>query len=174
MQQALLLADGILLFVVVIAAAVVDARVRRIPNVLVACGAAGKLLLLVGEGLLAGDGAREIGLDLGLALVGAVGIALFMLIMYWLPGRKADAQGAGGAESAQGRPLIGGGDIKLMATVALWFDFKKAMIILALSCVFALVVALIRNRGKLEPAASFPFAPYIAVATAVVFLGTLL
>ena len=101
MQQALLLADGILLFVVVIAAAVVDARVRRIPNVLVACGAAGRLLLLVGEGLLAGDGAREIGLDLGLALVGAVGIALFMLIMYWLPGRRADAQGAGGAESAQ-------------------------------------------------------------------------
>ena len=164
MLQALLIVDKLLLFVVVIWAAVVDARVWRIPNALVACGAVGKLLLMVGEGLLAGDGVAALGRSLGLALLSALGVLLFMLLATLLLRKGA----------ADDDSPIGGGDIKLMCTVALWFDFTAALTILALACVIALVVALIRSRGQLRLLGGFPFAPYIAIATAVVFLGPLL
>lgn len=137
-----------------LAAAWVDVRERRIPNVLVACMAACALVEIaltsivapfISPGSLA-SWSERVGWALGvLLLVGLIEVA-------WR--RHCERHG------------IGFGDIKLLSALALWLG-PTICIVFAASCAFALAVELPRGRT------SFAFGPYIATVGCVCLAVTI-
>lgn len=59
-----------------------------------------------------------------------------------------------------GKQTIGGGDIKLLFALGIYFDFYDNLFFLLLSCVLGLLYLLITNKYK----ELFPFAPYICLS----------
>ena len=57
---------------------------------------------------------------------------------------------------------MGGGDIKLLAVLGLYFRFPCCLLLLVLSCVIGLVLAFITIRA--EKSTPFPFGPAISIA----------
>lgn len=139
----------LLLFSVLIAASLVDLEVGLIPDRLLAAGAAGFLLLALPEGAAA----------LPLLARGALGAAsLFvpMLLLVLL------------FDKLTGRDTMGGGDLKLLALLGLYFGWQLGLLLLILSCLLGLLLALI--LGKAKPNTPFPFGPALAAAAWLTFL----
>ena len=70
-------------------------------------------------------------------------------------------------ERVTGRESMGGGDIKLYALAGLYLGFEKALLVVFLSCVFALVASAITacgSHGERGLSRQLPFGPAIAVA----------
>lgn len=67
---------------------------------------------------------------------------------------------------------IGGGDIKLFLSLALWLGFAQALLVVMLACVFVLLGVLVRKIFYLVPCSgSVPMAPAIACAYGVLLVG---
>ncbi len=97
-----------------------------------------------------GWGLREILLHLAAALCFGGGVMLIGLLV----------------GKALKKESLGGGDVKLFAVMGLYLGFVGSLFALMLSCVFGLLLALVK-RGE---EGRIPFGPAIAAATAVMLL----
>lgn len=75
-----------------------------------------------------------------------------------------------------GRESMGGGDIKLLAVVGLYFGFIGTLFVMILSCIMGLIFNVMRGRRGSEDAEAgsgkeFPFGPWIAIAAAIVLFA---
>ena len=97
----------------------------------------------------------EIGIHVAAALVFGGGVLVLSLVM----------------DHVMHRDTLGGGDIKLLAVVGLYFGFVGTLFVLILSCVLGLAFNMYlmkKSNNKKE----FPFGPWIAAASAVIlFVG---
>jgi leader peptidase (prepilin peptidase)/N-methyltransferase len=97
--------------------------------------------------------------DLGSAVIGAAAGYLSLWSVYW------------GFKAATGKDGMGFGDFKLLAAVGAWLGWQMLpLVVLASSCVGAIVgisLMLIAKHGRNVP---IPFGPYLAVAGAVALL----
>ena len=67
-----------------------------------------------------------------------------------------------------GKESLGGGDIKLLAVVGLYFGFIGTLFVVILSCIAGLVFNIAAKRRE----RAFPFGPWIAAAAvAMLFVG---
>ena len=66
--------------------------------------------------------------------------------------------------------VLGGGDVKLLAALGLWLGPSSGLVMLLSACMLACTVQLVCRlvRGCAPP---FPFAPYLACASALVLIG---
>lgn len=135
-----------------------DLRSRRIPNLCVAAAAAVRLVWLSAMCFM---GRIPIGEIVFFAASGAgVGVALLLFALAF--------------ERLTGREGMGGGDIKLYAVAGLYLGAEKTLVVVLISCVFALVVAFLTRRSHAGEAAlsrTLPFGPSIAAAIVVVALA---
>ena len=67
-----------------------------------------------------------------------------------------------------GKESMGGGDIKLLAMLGLYFTLPECLLLLLFSCVIGLVMAAI--LVKLKSGKAFPFGPAISIAAFIVLL----
>ena len=66
-----------------------------------------------------------------------------------------------------GKESMGGGDIKLLAVVGLYFGFIGTLFVMIISCILGLVFSIAaRRKGK-----AFPFGPWIAMAAVIVLFA---
>lgn len=89
-------------------------------------------------------------------LLGSLFIALPLLLLVQL------------ADRILGRESMGGGDIKLLFMVGLYFPWQLNLFLLILACILGLALAMV--LGKAKPGTPFPFGPAIAVAAWLVML----
>jgi leader peptidase (prepilin peptidase)/N-methyltransferase len=66
------------------------------------------------------------------------------------------------------RDSMGGGDIKLMAVLGLYFSAPECLLLLIIACVVGIVVA--RVMMSVEEDAPFPFGPALSVAAYITLL----
>ena len=163
-------------------AAWVDLRQRRIPNAVVLGLAA---LWLAWRGALgAAAGAAALPAEGLVGAAAAFGAAFAQAAPFGLPtafeGLLAFALAC---EALTKREALGGGDVKLMAALALFLGPGRSAVCLLVACVAALVgaagAALCRRSAAGEPtpggvapapAGTFPFAPALAIGAAVALL----
>lgn len=173
-------------------AAWVDLRQRRIPNAVVLGLAA---LWLAWRGALgAAAGAAALPAEGLVGAAAAFGAAFAQAAPFGLPtafeGLLAAVVLGGGmlafalaCEALTKREALGGGDVKLMAALALFLGPGRSAVCLLVACVAALVgaagAALCRRSAAGEPtpggvapapAGTFPFAPALAIGAAVALL----
>lgn len=125
----------------------IDAREQILPDGLLLAGAALRLAFwaLAGFSLPA----------LGRMALGAVSVSVPLLVLSLVMDRVL------------GRESMGGGDIKLLAVLGLWFPWQQMLLLLMAACVLGILGALItRARGR-----AFPFGPYIALAALITRLA---
>lgn len=131
----------------------IDIRRRIIPNRAVALLAAGWAVLVLAALLL--DSAVHDLIVRG--VIGAVGLGGLSLASALL------------LERASGRMELGGGDVKLLAALGLYFGFEKGLIMLLIACVLAVFAAILSSlRNKRRPFIrrdGVPFAPALSMAT---------
>ena len=154
---------SVALFVLVVAAAsVVDARERRIPNVLVGAAAA---LWVAARALLG-------------AASGSVASAIAARMLPWGLTAFDGVTGAlvlgGGAllaaaafEALTGRSAMGGGDVKLLAVIGLFMGLGRGLVCLFVACVVAVAVSALRRIVGFSGDGTFPFAPALLAGVAV-------
>lgn len=94
------------------------------------------------------------------SLIGGFAIAIPLLIVVLL------------AEKMMGREAMGGGDLKLIFLLGLYFGWKLNLLCLFFSCVFGIIFGLTsaKAREKNEDAKVFPFGPAIAAGAWVTVL----
>lgn len=125
----------------------IDAREQILPDGLLIAAAVVRLVFWVIEGhsLLA----------LGGMAIGALSISVPLLLLSLL------------MDKVLGRESMGGGDIKLMAVLGLYFPWQQMVFLLLASCLVGIVGGLISaKRGK-----PFPFGPYIALGAIITRLA---
>ncbi len=129
----------------------VDLDVQEIPNRFLAAAAAARFcyLLWQGGGAAAGLALCAQALWHGLALGGAV-LALSLVM-----------------DRVLHRESMGGGDIKLLAVLGLYFTIPEALLLLVLACVLGIVLALLLEAKK---GTAFPFGPALSAAAWLVLL----
>lgn len=126
----------------------VDLDIQEIPDELLAVSAVLRLILLVvAEGVSASLLAH-----LWPALVLGGGVLALSLFM----------------DKVLGKESMGGGDIKLLFMLGLYFSFGECLLLLVLSCVLGLALAGILGAKK---GAAFPFGPAIAGAAWLVLMA---
>ena len=126
-----------------LAVALADAAKRIIPDLLLAALAANRLVWL----LLLGEEVKTAALS---ALGGcAVAAALLGLVL--------------AGEKLTGQELMGGGDIKLMFALGLYFDWPRQLLTLLVGCLLGLVWAAAGRRGR---GTAIPFGPFLALGAA--------
>jgi leader peptidase (prepilin peptidase)/N-methyltransferase len=140
----------VLLLGVMLAASLADLKGRVIPNVLIVCGIAVRVIwCLLSSEVLA---------NLLWSVLGGIVVALPVLLIVVLMDRRT------------GRSNMGGGDIKLFFVAGLFFPWQQGLLLLFVACLVGILYALISYRGQASPAAAVPFGPAIALATWVVVL----
>jgi leader peptidase (prepilin peptidase)/N-methyltransferase len=72
------------------------------------------------------------------------------------------------ADKITGKETMGGGDIKLLFMVGLYFDWRLNLMLLIFACFLGLLLALL--MGKAKPGTPFPFGPAIGAAAFLVML----
>lgn len=136
-----------------------DLRSRRIPNPCVAAAATVRLAWLVA---LVCMGKASVG-EIGYYVASGVGVGVALLLF------------ALAFERLTGREGMGGGDVKLYAVAGLYLGVELALVVVLLSCVFALAAAFLTRRshtGEGGFSRALPFGPAIAVAFVVTALAT--
>lgn len=93
---------------------------------------------------------------LGRGLFGALAVTLPLLLLVLL------------ADKVLKRDTMGGGDIKLIFMIGLFFDWQQNLLLLIAACILGLLLALI--LGKARPNTQFPFGPALAGAAWLVML----
>ncbi len=78
-------------------------------------------------------------------------------------------------EKISGKTAMGGGDIKLMFTIGLFFDWKLNIIILILACIIGIIFALVKRPDKTDEEmhgqqGAFSFGPALALSAWIVML----
>ena len=68
------------------------------------------------------------------------------------------------------RETMGGGDIKLMFMIGLFFDWKLNVLIIILACILGIVFAVFRQKNSSGGERAFPFAPALCSAAWLVML----
>jgi prepilin signal peptidase PulO-like enzyme (type II secretory pathway) len=144
-----LAAQNLILTVLLLIMALVDADIGIIPNKLLLAifldfliwlpyTSAGNLWLDMGSGLLSG-------------LCASVPLLIISLILDRLLKRES----------------MGGGDIKLFFVIGLFFPIKCILFLLIVSCLFGIVFALVRKKDsrQSDQQRTFPFGPAIAAGT---------
>ena len=138
------------LFALLLAACVTDIRSRIIPNRVVAAVAALWVAWRIALGVLAG--AFDVAAIAG-GIAGALAFAAGLLAFTAL------------AERRTGKLMMGGGDVKLLAAVALFLGLQGALVALFAACVVSFAYAAMRSsRG-------IPFAPCILCGTLLALLA---
>ena len=66
------------------------------------------------------------------------------------------------------KDTMGGGDIKLLAVLGLYFSFAECLLLLILACVIGIVIASVLM--KVESDAAFPFGPALSLAAWITML----
>lgn len=139
----------LLLFSLLLALSLVDLEVGLIPDGLLITGALGWLALALPDpdpaGVLRRGGA------------GAATLFVPMLLLVLL------------ADRVTGRETMGGGDLKLLALLGLYFGWQQGLLLMILSCLLGLILAAL--LGKARPGTPFPFGPALAAAAWLVFLA---
>ena len=145
-----------------VVAAAIDVRTRRIPNALSVVGAcvwaAARAALGVSGGAvsLAVDGALSPwGLTAADGVVGALALGGGVLVV------------SIAFEALFGRDSMGGGDVKLLAVVGLYFGWERGLTCLFAACVVVVAAALAQRALGKKPAGAFPFAPAILAGAVV-------
>ena len=136
-------------------ATVFDLRERRIPQSLVLFMIVGWLMLMMGTGVIAGEGAKA-GELLGKGLQGALLLGGGSLAVGWI------------YESCWGRPSLGGGDIKLLFALGLYLGPWGGVVCLMGACLGALILTLVLPYTSFAQvpradAGQIPFAPALFV-----------
>lgn len=146
---------------VLIAAADIDVRTRRIPNALLLAACAIRLAYVAAAGLVFGADAA---LLLARSLAGALVVGGGLLVATLLADRLLGGQS------------MGGGDIKLFAVEGLYFGVSGGLAVLAGSCVIGAVSALCLRgaggQGGEGAKRTFAFAPAIAIASIAVMIAS--
>lgn len=129
----------------------IDHFQRILPDPLLAAGIVNRLFFLVITRTL-----RE---QLPGYLAGALAISgLFLLLVL-------------GMDRLLGRETMGGGDIKLIFVLGLYFDWAEMVLLLLISCILGILGSVLRNTGKGgKKSPEFPFGPYLAMAAGLVAL----
>lgn len=83
-------------------------------------------------------------------LLGAIALFVPMLLLVLL------------YDKLSGKESMGGGDLKLMALLGLYFGWKLGLLLIIVSCFFGIVFAYLPSRGKRR--AVIPFAPALSAA----------
>lgn len=138
----------LLLFSLLLVLSLVDLEVGLIPDRLLVIGGLGWLLLAFP------DPGRS-----ALLLRGGLGAAALFVPMLLL---------VLAADHLAGRETMGGGDLKLLALLGLYFGWQQGLLLLIFSCLLGLWLAAL--LGKAKPGTAFPFGPALATAAWLVFL----
>lgn len=72
-------------------------------------------------------------------------------------------------EKVTKKESMGGGDIKLIFMIGLYFDWKLNLLILIIACIVGIVFALFMNRGDNE-SEGLPFVPSLSIAAFIAML----
>lgn len=139
----------LLLASVLLAASLVDLEVCLIPDRLIAAGILGFVLLAPFSG-------EPLHMALFHGAAGGLSVSLPLLLTVLL------------ADRVWKRETMGGGDLKLLFMIGLYFNWKLNLLLLIAACVLGLLLALILGRAK--PGTPFPFGPAIAAAAWFVML----
>ena len=133
-----------------------DMRSRVVPNALVGAVACAWILHAGACALRSGSDAAGL---LAFALAGFLLLGGLPLLCAILLERVFDRT-----------EVLGGGDVKLLAALGLWLGPSSGLVMLLSACMLACTVQLVRRlvRGCAPP---FPFAPYLACASALVLIG---
>ncbi len=139
-------------------ATVFDLRERRIPNSLVLFMIVGWLMLMMGTGVIAGEGAKA-GELLGKGLQGALllgGGSLLLAVVY---------------ERMRGQASLGGGDVKLLFVLGLYLGFAKGSLCVLFACLSAVILAWVVPHTPFAnapgaKAGQIPFAPTLFAGVA--------
>ena len=140
---------GLVLMSLLIAASLVDLEDGWIPDRLILAGIGAFVLLALPD-------AAPLA-ALGRGLFGALAVALPLLGLVLL------------ADRLLGRETMGGGDIKLLFMIGLYFDWRLNLLLLIAACLLGLALAFILGRAR--PNAPFPFGPALAAAAWLVLLA---
>lgn len=120
-----------------------------IPNGCVVTAAVARMCYLVATVALAGAGPEALWMPVVRAVIVAAGLVCLSLVM----------------DRALGQESLGGGDVKLLAVAALWFDWPGILLVLVVACLLGIVQGLALQRraadGQSRP---FPWGPAIALA----------
>ena len=127
-----------------LAAAVIDLQTRKIPDSLIYIGIGAGVLFAF---LCPFPGWRQSLLSLGIGFL----VPLVVVTLY---------------ELLRGKTMMGGGDIKLMAVIAVFLGWQRLGPMIIYSCLVGLLVALIFKGAGAK--GSLPFAPSLATGTALV------
>lgn len=151
---------------ILVAAAIVDAETRRIPNAFVLAACAVRFLYIGMIWLLGGGDAASL---LAESLVGALAIGAGLLAFTII------------ADRIFGGRNMGGGDIKLFSAVGLYFGLQVGLAVLAGACVLGAAMAMLSGKkataepideGGAAAGRTFAFGPAIAVSAIVAMLVT--
>lgn len=142
--------------VILVSAAAVDIESRRIPNALVAAACVVRLAYLAILGLSGHPGAGSLAAG---SLVGALAIGGGLLVATLVADRLFGGQN------------MGGGDIKLLAVVGLYFGVSAGIAVVLAAC----ILGALSSRAFASSEASgtpqtFPFGPSIAAASVLAML----
>ena len=132
----------LLLGSVLVALSLVDLEVGLLPDRLLLAGAVGFVVLLLPE--------QDRWTLLARGVAGALALFVPMLLLVLL------------LDKVTGRETMGGGDLKLMALLGLYFGWQVGLFLLILSCFLGLALALLMGRAR--PGVPFPFGPALALS----------
>lgn len=125
----------------------VDLDIQEIPDVLLIVPAVARLILLVAE--------KGFSLSLWQSIWPALALGGSVLVLSLV------------MDKVLGKESMGGGDIKLLFLLGLFFDFPCCLLLLVLSCIVGLVLAFTLGARK---GVAFPFGPAIAAAAWLVLM----
>ena len=126
----------------------VDLEVQLIPDRFLIIPAVVRIAQLLYEG-----GFARLGAALLSALALGGGVLILSLVM----------------DKVLHKESMGGGDIKLLAVLGLYFSFPCCLLLLVLACVIGLILAFVTIRA--EKSTPFPFGPAISIAAFLTLLA---
>lgn len=142
----------LILFTLVFCAALVDIDVFLIPDRLIVAGILGYLLLspFAGDGFL---------IALKNGVIGGLSVSLPLLVLVLI------------TDKVMKKETMGGGDIKLMFMIGMYFNWKCNILLLIFACFIGIVLSLVKKLvSRTDISKGIPFGPSIAAASFVVFL----
>ena len=154
---------------ILVYASLIDIRERRIPNACIIAALAVRIVYLALALAFGWTDMQAVGYYVFSACAIAIALAVLTIV----------------ADRVFGRESMGGGDLKLFFVAGFYFGWQQGLVVVVLSCIFAVAAGLFGEKGKggsglsrEEPVflqRTVPFGPSIAAACiAVMFFGNLI